>query len=102
MEDAVSRRAEFQPRERGPLPVVNLPEYVPVAFAVALVSGLSMAGVPPLLGFPAKEAAIEAAPPTQVEIRGAVQPAALGQQLQLTRRGGHCPPSPAKRSADRW
>jgi multicomponent Na+:H+ antiporter subunit A len=27
---------------------------------VALVSGLSMAGVPPLLGFPAKEAAIEA------------------------------------------
>ena len=34
---------------------------MPIAFAVALVSGLSMAGVPPLLGFPAKEAAIEAA-----------------------------------------
>lgn len=34
---------------------------MPVAFIVALVSGASMAGVPPLLGFPAKEAAIEAA-----------------------------------------
>ena len=34
---------------------------MPVAFGVALVSALSMAGVPPLLGFPAKEAAIEAA-----------------------------------------
>ncbi len=33
---------------------------MPITFAVALVSGLSMAGVPPLLGFPAKEAAIEA------------------------------------------
>ncbi len=33
---------------------------MPVAFAVAVVSGASMAGVPPLLGFPAKEAAIEA------------------------------------------
>ncbi len=33
---------------------------MPLAFAVALVSGASMAGVPPLLGFPAKEAAIEA------------------------------------------
>ena len=33
---------------------------MPVTFVVALVSGLSMAGVPPLLGFPAKEAAIEA------------------------------------------
>lgn len=33
---------------------------MPLAFGVALVSGLSMAGVPPLLGFPAKEAAIEA------------------------------------------
>ena len=33
---------------------------MPVAFGVALVSGASMAGVPPLLGFPAKEAAIEA------------------------------------------
>ena len=33
---------------------------MPVAFAVAAVSGASMAGVPPLLGFPAKEAAIEA------------------------------------------
>lgn len=34
---------------------------MPLAFGVALVSALSMAGVPPLLGFPAKEAAIEAA-----------------------------------------
>jgi len=34
---------------------------MPIAFGVALVSALSMAGVPPLLGFPAKEAAIEAA-----------------------------------------
>ena len=33
---------------------------MPLTFAVALVSGASMAGVPPLLGFPAKEAAIEA------------------------------------------
>ena len=33
---------------------------MPVAFAVAAVSGASMAGVPPLLGFPAKEAAVEA------------------------------------------
>lgn len=33
---------------------------MPMAFVVAVVSGASMAGVPPLLGFPAKEAAIEA------------------------------------------
>lgn len=33
---------------------------MPVAFFVAVISGGSMAGVPPLLGFPAKEAAIEA------------------------------------------
>ncbi|MFT6290586.1 MAG: multicomponent Na+:H+ antiporter subunit A [Ilumatobacter sp.] len=33
---------------------------MPVAFWVAVLSGASMAGVPPLLGFPAKEAAIEA------------------------------------------
>ncbi len=33
---------------------------MPVAFGVAVVSGASMAGIPPLLGFPAKEAAIEA------------------------------------------
>ena len=33
---------------------------MPLTFVVALVSGLSMAGVPLLLGFPAKEAAIEA------------------------------------------
>ena len=32
---------------------------MPVAFGVALAAGLSMAGVPPLLGFMAKEAAIE-------------------------------------------
>lgn len=34
---------------------------MPVVFWVMVVAGLSMAGVPPLLGFPAKEAAIEAA-----------------------------------------
>ncbi len=34
---------------------------MPVTFVVALLSGASMAGVPPLLGFPSKEAAIEAA-----------------------------------------
>lgn len=34
---------------------------MPVACAVAIVSGASMAGLPPLLGFTAKEAAIEAA-----------------------------------------
>ncbi|MDH5236300.1 MAG: proton-conducting transporter membrane subunit [Acidimicrobiia bacterium] len=33
---------------------------MPLATAVAVVSGASMAGLPPLLGFPAKEAAIEA------------------------------------------
>jgi multicomponent Na+:H+ antiporter subunit A len=33
---------------------------MPITFGVALVSGLSMAGIPPLLGFPTKEAAIEA------------------------------------------
>ena len=33
---------------------------MPVTFAVALVCGFSMAGIPPTLGFPAKEAAIEA------------------------------------------
>ncbi len=34
---------------------------MPITFAVAVISGASMAGIPPLLGFPAKEAAIEAA-----------------------------------------
>ncbi len=34
---------------------------MPITFIVAVVSGASMAGVPPLLGFPTKEAAIEAA-----------------------------------------
>ncbi|MFK8023124.1 MAG: hydrogen gas-evolving membrane-bound hydrogenase subunit E, partial [Ilumatobacter sp.] len=33
---------------------------MPIAFGVSLLAALSMAGVPPLLGFPAKEAAIEA------------------------------------------
>ncbi|MEM8707150.1 MAG: proton-conducting transporter membrane subunit, partial [Actinomycetota bacterium] len=33
---------------------------MPMAFWVMVLAGLSMAGVPPLLGFPAKEAAIEA------------------------------------------
>jgi multicomponent Na+:H+ antiporter subunit A len=33
---------------------------MPVTFAVAVVCGFSMAGIPPTLGFPAKEAAIEA------------------------------------------
>lgn len=34
---------------------------MPIAFWVAVISGASMAGIPPLLGFPAKEAALEAA-----------------------------------------
>ena len=34
---------------------------MPVTFVVALISGASMAGIPPLLGFPSKEAAVEAA-----------------------------------------
>ncbi len=38
----------------------GLAKSMPITFAVALLSGLSMAGAPPLLGFPAKEAAIEA------------------------------------------
>ena len=33
---------------------------MPLTFAVAVAAGASMAGIPPLLGFPAKEAAIEA------------------------------------------
>ena len=33
---------------------------MPLAFGVAVISGASMMGLPPLLGFPAKEAAIEA------------------------------------------
>ncbi|MEM7273194.1 MAG: hydrogen gas-evolving membrane-bound hydrogenase subunit E [Actinomycetota bacterium] len=38
----------------------GLARKMPITFAVALAGGLSMAGVPPLLGFAAKEAAIEA------------------------------------------
>jgi len=38
----------------------GLSRSMPVAFGVAVAAGLSMAGVPPLLGFTAKEAAIEA------------------------------------------
>ncbi len=34
---------------------------MPITFVVAVISGASMAGIPPLLGFPTKEAAIEAA-----------------------------------------
>jgi multicomponent Na+:H+ antiporter subunit A len=34
---------------------------MPITFVVAVLSGASMAGIPPLLGFPTKEAAIEAA-----------------------------------------
>lgn len=39
----------------------GLAKSMPLAFLVAIVSAASMAGVPPLLGFAAKEAAIEAA-----------------------------------------
>ncbi len=39
----------------------GLARSMPLALAVAVASGASMAGVPPLLGFSAKEAAIEAA-----------------------------------------
>lgn len=39
----------------------GLARSMPVTFAVAVAAGLSMAGAPPLLGFAAKEAAIEAA-----------------------------------------
>lgn len=45
---------------RNVLELGGLRRSMPVAFWVAVVSGASMAGVPPLLGFPAKEAAIEA------------------------------------------
>ena len=38
----------------------GLARSMPIAFTVAVISGASMAGVPPLLGFAAKEAAIEA------------------------------------------
>ena len=33
---------------------------MPITFVVAMISGASMAGIPPLLGFPTKEATIEA------------------------------------------
>jgi multicomponent Na+:H+ antiporter subunit A len=39
----------------------GLRQSMPIAFWVCVLSGASMAGVPPLLGFPAKEAGIEAA-----------------------------------------
>ena len=39
----------------------NLYKSMPIATASAVLAGVSMAGVPPLLGFPTKEAAIEAA-----------------------------------------
>ncbi len=38
----------------------GLARSMPITFGVAVLAGLSMAGVPPLLGFTAKEAAIEA------------------------------------------
>ncbi len=38
----------------------GLARSMPIAFAVSVASGASMAGVPPLLGFTAKEAAVEA------------------------------------------
>ncbi len=47
----------------------GLARTMPLAFAVAVASGASMAGVPPLLGFAAKEAGIEAA----LGLRGAEQ-----------------------------
>ena len=34
---------------------------MPITFVVAVISAASMAGIPPLLGFPTKEAAVEAA-----------------------------------------
>ena len=39
----------------------GLARSMPIATTIAVLCGLSMAGVPPLVGFPAKEAAIEAA-----------------------------------------
>ncbi len=38
----------------------GLARSMPIAFVVAVLAGASMAGVPPMLGFPAKEAAVEA------------------------------------------
>ena len=52
----------------------GLARSMPVAFAVAVAAGLSMAGVPPLLGFMAKEAAIEAA----LDLAGAERVVVLG------------------------
>jgi multicomponent Na+:H+ antiporter subunit A len=39
----------------------GLRQSMPLAFVVTIIAAASMAGVPPLLGFPAKEAAVEAA-----------------------------------------
>ncbi len=52
----------------------GLARSMPVAFGVAVVSGLSMAGAPPLLGFMTKEAAVEAA----LKLTGAEQIIVLG------------------------
>ncbi len=40
--------------------LAGLHRSMPVAFVVAVLAGVSMAGIPPLLGFAAKEAAVEA------------------------------------------
>jgi len=56
----------------------GLSRSMPVAFVVAVISGLSMAGAPPLLGFTAKEAAIEAALGLEGRMGGIVAAAIIG------------------------
>ena len=56
----------------------GLARSMPIAFLVALISGLSMAGAPPLLGFTAKEAAIEAALGLEGTMGGIVAAAIIG------------------------
>ena len=61
--DAVPDRRRRRPRDRHPRPAACCPglgRRMPVLAVVATLAALSMAGVPPLLGFISKEAAYEA------------------------------------------
>ena len=56
----------------------GLARSMPVATGVAVLAGLSMAGVPPLLGFAAKEAAVEAVLGLQALEAAIIAPAVVG------------------------
>ncbi len=88
----------------------GLARSMPIAFAVAAVSGASMAGVPPLLGFMAKEAAIEAGlkskgfeavAVTALIVVGSVLTAAYTLRFLIGMFGGRSD-TPTEVSARRW